>query len=228
MEPIYEKTTQCLYCSYSFKTTRVRSRFTRPVKTESDFCTTYKQEEYSPLLYVVTVCKKCGFSFSDQFNKHFKPETKKLIQEKLVDKWNPQDYSKSRDIHKALDAYKLCVYSATLKQERPVVIAGLYLRMVWLYRKLGDTSQEMRFTRLAQSMYKKAYEDDDLENSDMSIIKVLYLIGELNRRLENYREAIRFFSMVIEKQGSSYDPKMVEMAREQWYEVREAQQSVGS
>lgn len=228
VDPIYDKTTQCLFCSYSFKTKKVRSRFTRPVHTETDFCTTYKQEEYSPLLYVVTVCKKCGFSFSDQFNPHFKPDVRKLIQKELVDRWTPQDYTKKRTLKEAINAYKLCIYSATLKQERPVVLAGLYLRLVWLYRKEGNKEQEQRFMRLCESMYKKAYRDDDLANSDMSTLKVLYLIGEINRRLDNYPEAIRYFSRVVERQGTDFDPKMVEMAREQWYEVREAQQALRS
>jgi len=219
--PIFNKKVDCPFCNNPFTTNKIRSRYTRPIHTDTDFCTTYKHEEYSPLLYTVTVCPQCGYAWTEQFSSVFSPEAKRSLQNKIADEWQPQDYTTERSVRDALKTYKLAVLSATLKQEKPVVIAGLHLRMVWLYRKLGKINEEKRFMRMAQQMYRKSYEEDNLIQSEITPLKVLYLVGELNRRLENYREAVQYFSMVIEKKDLAADPKMVEMARDQWYQTRE-------
>ena len=221
--PIFDKKVDCSFCNHSFTTSKVRSRYTRPTHTDTDFCTTYKQEQFSPLLYAVTVCPQCGYASTEQFSAVFSPEAKRSIQSKITDEWQPQDYTGERSVGDALKTYKFAILSSTLKQEKAVVIAGLYLRIVWLYRKLGNEEQEKRFMRMAQQFYKKAYEEDNLSQSEMAPLRVLYLVGELNRRLENYREAVRYFSMVIEKKDTAADPKMVEMARDQWHQTREDQ-----
>ena len=60
-----------------------------------------------------------------------------------------------------------------------------------------------------------------ISGTQMSETRVLYLIAELSRRIGDVEYATRYFSKVIEKQSTSLEPKIVEMAKERWQEIRE-------
>ena len=48
----------------------------------------------------------------------------------------------------------------------------------------------------------------------------MYLIGELNRRLGNYNDAVRWFARVINDK-SIEDAGMIRASREMWQAIRE-------
>ncbi len=54
----------------------------------------------------------------------------------------------------------------------------------------------------------------------MSETKVLYLIAELSWKIGDKDEAIKSFSRVLESQRTSTEPKIIEMAKERWQEIR--------
>ncbi|WP_241657198.1 DUF2225 domain-containing protein [Halobacillus salinus] len=220
MSPTFERHIQCAYCKYHYTTTKVRSRFIRPVSTDTLFFTVYEQAEINPILYHVHVCPACGYAANDQFSKTIPSHTRKTIEHNITNKWTNQDYSGKRSYEVAIRTFKLCIVTALLKEEKPVVLAGLYLRTAWLYRYLEEPRQVERFMRLALNMYEKSYVVDDLDDPKMTPLKVLYLIGEIHRRLGHEKEAIKNFSKVIEKKKLFIDPKVVEMARDQWQLTR--------
>lgn len=216
MSPLYDKSVICLYCKHEFKTKKVRSRFVRPIKTDSDFCQYFESNEQNPILYFINVCPECGFSFSENTTPYFPPGTRELIHAQITSKWNKLNFCGERTINQGIQAYKLALLSSTLKKEKHIICAGICLRLAWLYRLTGDQEQEQRFLRLALSEYLDSYTEGDYEKANSSELNVLYLIGELNRRLGNYYEAIRFFSRVVNHPDRDFDPKYVKLAREQW------------
>ena len=122
----------------------------------------------------------------------------------------------------ALETYKLAILAGSLKQEKNTVLAGLCLRLAWLYRtEVSNTDQEMRFMGLALKAYEEAYVHSDFSGTSMSEIKVLFMIGELCRRLGQYPKAVSYFSKVIQHEGAKGEQKIVNMAREQWREAKE-------
>ncbi len=220
--PFYEKEETCLYCQHRFVTTKVRSRFVRIEKVHSDFFQEYKDPEINPYLYEVAVCPKCGFAFSDQFEAKLTPNIRERIAQALKG-WKEQDFGGRRDLDIAIRAYKLGILSATLKKEKHVVIAGLCLRLAWLFRMKNDEQEEKRFLSEALNQYKKSYERADYIATPMTDIRILYMIGELSRRVGNIDEAIRYFSLVIQHKDKESEQKIVEMAREQWYLIRNSE-----
>ncbi|MYL33755.1 DUF2225 domain-containing protein [Pontibacillus yanchengensis] len=220
-DPLYDKSIACPFYSFSYTTKKARSRFIRPIHTDTDFCTTYKHEAINPLYYTVAVCPQCGYSFTDQFSSLFPQSSTTNIQHKIVDQWSFQNYSLERTRTESINTFKLAIYTANLKKEKPIVLAGLYIRLAWLYRETENHLEEARFMRLAEQGYRKSYEEDDLTHTEMTTIRVLYMIGEINRRLGNAHEAIQFFSKVVDKRKAAFDPKIVDMARDQWYKTRE-------
>ncbi|AFM42587.1 hypothetical protein Desaci_3706 [Desulfosporosinus acidiphilus SJ4] len=216
MEAFYEKEVDCPCCGHKFHTLRVRSRFAAPYKIDSDFCPHFKDGTPNPHFYYVRVCPECGFAFTDEFSKSFPSGTKEIINAKISYEWKKQDFGQLRDAHKAIESLKLAIYSATLKKEKHAVLAGLCLRLAWIYRTEDKLEEESRFLKLALQEYEASYTYSDFNGTSMSELRVLFLIGELYRRLGQYTKAISYFSKIVEHPMRDEEPKILNMARTQW------------
>lgn len=221
LSPYYEKHITCIHCKKEFPSMKVRSKFVKVVENESDFHPIYENPEINPLFYHVFVCEHCGFSFTDDFTKYFAPGIKEEIQHKIAEHWKPHSFGHERIIQDALSAYKLALVCGNMKKEKHVTLAGIALRTAWLYRMKSEIEQEQRFLTIARDQYIESYAADDYKGTQMSEIRILYMIAELSRRLHDRNTAIRYFSKVIEKQRSSVEPKIIDMAKEQWQQMRE-------
>lgn len=220
LSPLYEKQETCRLCKQKFSSMKLRNRFVKLTGQDTDLKPLYESEEMNPLLYNVKVCPHCGYSFTDDFSTFFAPGTKNALQEKIAGKWVPQEYGKARTIREAINSYKLAFYAGFLKKEKHLTLAGLALRTAWLYRDLGEPEEE-RFLALAADQYEKAYLNEDLTLTPMSDVKVMYLLAELNVRIGNWNEAVKYFSKVLEKQRDSKEKQLIEMARDRWYKLRD-------
>ncbi|MFZ3590647.1 DUF2225 domain-containing protein [Bacillus sp. DJP31] len=222
-EKLFDRSVVCTICSQNHTTKKVRYRYIRALRSDSDFCSYYEDEENSPLLYYVSVCPNCGYAASDEFSTYFPPNSKVAIEHAFSSGWKNKDYGKKRSVKEAIEAYKLAIYCATLKKEKHIVLAGLYMRLVWILRKESMTDQEVRFMKLAVSEYVQSYSNEDYESTDMSQVKLLYLIGDLYRRLNDEKQAILYLSRVIQHREETLEKRMIELAREAWKEIRESQ-----
>ncbi|WP_102694216.1 DUF2225 domain-containing protein [Rummeliibacillus pycnus] len=219
LSPYYEKQIECIHCKKKFKSMKVRSNFVKVKETESDFHPIY-ENDINPLLYNVFVCEHCGFSFTEDFAKYFAPGVMEAIDEQITSHWIPHNFSGERSIADALQAYKLALVCGDLKKEKHIALAGLALRTAWLYRLIGYEEQETRFLKIARDQYIDAYSTEDYAGTAMSEVRVIYLIAELSRRIGDREQAIRYFSRVIEKQQSSNEAKIIELAKDQWQQMR--------
>lgn len=215
VEPLYQIKITCQHCETEFQTSRVRPSFKKAVMTESDFHVKYK--EINPDYYVVRVCPNCGFATSENFTESITSAHKAEFRNRLGDNWTKRDYGGKRSWSDALQTYKLALLCAQIKQEKERVVAGLLHHIAWLYREKGDAGQERRFLQYALDSYIKVFE---LEGIDVNNARLMYLIGELNRRLGNYHDAVRWFSRVINDK-KIMDAAMIRASREQWAQTRE-------
>ncbi|WP_027417753.1 DUF2225 domain-containing protein [Aneurinibacillus terranovensis] len=218
---LYDKKFQCAHCDHEFKSKKVRMRHSHPIKRDSDFCVHYENQSENPILYHVVVCPECGFSFNDNFRKSVPDYIQQRIQEKITANWTPKDYTGVRTVREAISTYKLAIYTADIREESHCVLAGLSLRLAWMYRFQKNKTNEERFLHLALNEYELSFEEADYLNTDMSELKILYLIGELYRRLGEPNHALRYFSKVVEHPLKSTDPQMVRAARDQWQNMRD-------
>lgn len=219
--PFYGKEIQCIYCKKIFPTLKVRSKFIKVGHTDSDFRPIYSDPNINALYYNVYVCEHCGFSFTEEFSNYFAPGTREEIQKQITEKWVPHHFNGERTIFQALQTYKLGLICGAIKKEKFVSLAGLALRIGWLYRSLNNEEQERRFITLARNYYLDSFSTDDYSGTKMSGTRVIYMIAELSRRISDIETATRFFSKVIEQQHISGEAKLIEMAKEQWQLVRE-------
>ncbi|KAA0944043.1 DUF2225 domain-containing protein [Sporosarcina sp. ANT_H38] len=218
--PFYDKKVACLYCKQNFTTTKILSRFVRVSSHENDFKPIYTNPEVNPIFYNVAVCPHCGFSFTDDFSAYFAPGTEADIAERITSQWNGRSFSAKRGIDEAIETYKLAYLSAMFKKEKVLTLAGLTLRIAWLYRDKGAEVEEQRFLTIARNFYNASFSEGDFAGTQMSETRVLYLIAELSWQINDKDEAIKSFSRVLEGQRKSTEPKIIKMAKERWQEIR--------
>jgi len=210
LEPLYQVTEKCGYCEMEFRTSKVRSSFKKATFTDTDFYCRYKSA--NPDYYVVAVCPECGYSFSENFSDALSPVFRTKFEQAVRKNWQGGDYSGERSWEDTLRTFKLAVLCAQLKQEKDRVAAGLLHHIAWLYREKGDAEQERRFLQLALEAYIKVYE---LEGINVNNARLMYLLGELNRRLGHYNEAVRWFDRVVNDK-KIVDSAMIRASRDQW------------
>ncbi|MFB5677123.1 DUF2225 domain-containing protein [Paenibacillus terreus] len=215
MEALYTIKLNCAYCSEEYKTSRVRPSLKKAVRTDSDFCCYYKNE--NPDYYVVRICPNCGFASTEHSTDKLNDAQRERFAEKIGSRWEKRDYGGKRTWQTALEAYKLALLCAQVIGEKERVIASLLHHIAWLYRYEAMEKEELRFLGFSLESYIRVYE---LEGLGANNAKLLYLIGELHRRTGNFNEAVRWFSRVINDK-SIMDAAMIRASREQWGVLRE-------
>jgi uncharacterized protein len=220
LQPLFDRKLSCPICDKEFTSKKIRSKFIKIQGYDTDFCPIYKEGAVNGLLYNIYVCPHCGYSFSEDFSTYFPPTTKAQIEEKICKKWVPHNFGNERTIDDSIQTYKLSSLCASIKKERHVLVAGLYLRTAWLYRLKGNHSQEKRFLLFAQKEYEESFSNDDFKGTQMSEIRLLYLLGDISKRIGHMDKATTYFSMVIERQKKTVETHIVDLAKERWYEMR--------
>ena len=220
ISPYYEKKVECLHCKKSFSTMKVRSKFIKVSATDTDFMPVYAEGDIPAMYYNVFVCEHCGFSFTEDFSRYFAPGTSEEIQSQITDKWVHHDFKGERTVFQAIQVYKLALICTDIKKEKHVAKAGLALRLAWFYRSLRNAGQEQRFLEIARNQYMESFSTEDYASTQMSATRIMYLVAELSRRVNDMENATRFFSKVIESQRAGGEAKVIEMAKERWEEMR--------
>jgi uncharacterized protein (DUF2225 family) len=215
VEPLFTVKVTCIYCEVEFNTSRVRPSFKKSTKTDTDFGIHYK--DINPEYYVVRVCPFCGLATTESSSDKMTKDQIKTFEEKVKDNWSMRDYSGERNWEEAMQTYKLALVCAQAKDEKDRVIAGILHHIAWLYREKEDTEQEMRFLRFALNAYIGVYET---EGVSLNNAKLMYLIGELYRRLGEYKEAVKWFAKVVNDKRIM-DAAMIKSSRDQWATTRE-------
>ncbi|MFC7678214.1 DUF2225 domain-containing protein [Paenibacillus sp. GCM10028914] len=215
LEPLYTITVTCGNCENSFKTSRVRPSFKKAVRTDTDFCGYYKNE--NPDYYVVRVCPECGLASTENSAHSLNERQKQDFRSKIASRWIQRDFGGRRSLEDALEVYKLALLCAQCIGERERIIASLLHHIAWLYRYQGNEEQEQRFLAHSMESYIRVYE---VEGAGANDARLLYLIGEINRRLGKYTDAAQWFSRVIHDK-KIIDAAMIRASREQWTVLRE-------
>jgi len=207
MEDFLTKDLTCRLCGNEFSSLAVRKSKQMVTKRDNDFCFHYAREV--PFYYNVFICPECGYGFLESFEKE--------PGEKMKEKIAPleEDYSGKRDNYLAEKAYQRAIECARMQKEGFAVLASLYLQLAWIYRFREDIENEQTMLSEALGYYIDVYEKSDLADAS----RVMYLIGELNRRLGNNKEAVFWFSRVANDQECK--EAMRRLARQAWQSLRE-------
>lgn len=214
---LYKKDFLCPCCAHKFATSKVRSRFIKVVKVDDDLCNHY--ESVNPLFYEILVCPKCGYSFHDENGGHIDSKTREEIYKRLPASWRKKDYTGVRDIEQATESFKLAIACQMARRSKDSQKGMLYLKLGWLYRVLDDQKNENICISEAAKFLTSSFEKEQFADPK-SEINVLYLIGVLNRKMGNYKEASLWLDRVLRHPMKDSFSGVVNRARESWQILR--------
>jgi uncharacterized protein len=182
--------TCCPMCRYVFRTPRVTTYVT--VGREPDLCPKFpgRQSDGSRVIQSeVTMCPACSFAAREGFDD---------LDLSLTERHNLEDRLKEDGLLRvfrsnpppwlAFHAAEVCGQERTLPVRE---LGDLCLRASWVCRKEKEHPFESTFQLRAIRYFMRALEEDGLHGRELSV--TTYLVGELNRRLGNHREALNWY-----------------------------------
>lgn len=221
---LYNTDKKCVMCDKEFPVTRVRNRLSM-LKQDSDFCTYYK--EINPYYYAIWICPHCGYAAQDTYFEEL-PAAAANIKAFLAARKVNVNFSGQRTREQAIATFKLATFFAEMAGWVPSRLAGLYLRLAWLFREGGQTADEQVALDKAREYYEQAFLKERMPIGNMTELTVEYLCGELFRRTGKITEALSYLGKVVANPKAKQEKRILEMARDAWNEAREAKKAAAA
>lgn len=223
-EALYSKKVTCPICGKQFSSLKAKVNACKTAKKDEDFCTHYV--DINPLYYEIFVCPFCAYAASENSFGELNDTEIKLLKEAFAGRTVGRSFCTERDLNDAIAAYKLAIHTAELRNARSSILAGLCLKLAWMYRYAGDKQEEV-FLSYALKNYLEAFDKEELPIGNLNGISMMYLLGELSRRLGKLSEAITWFGKVVSSPERAENPRIERMAREQWSLTKELYKKQG-
>lgn len=214
----YTKEVNCPICMMKFNTTKIKTSALRVDHRDEDFCIYY--ENYNPIYYDVFVCPNCGYAATENAFDNISDKDKAVLAEAFVGRQVGRNFCGVRTHKDALDSYKIALYTANLINSKNSYIAGLALKAAWMYRYIKDEGEKV-YLKMALDNYIEAYNKESFPVNNMDELTVMYLIGEISRRLEVYEQSVYWFSKITSHPDRNSNMRIQKLAKEQWHAVRE-------
>lgn len=231
-EALWNYKLKCRFCDTEFETTRMRPSAIRVKEQESDFGNIYESE--CPYLYAITVCPTCTYAAK---NKEFETvrvqsEAKIMAASKLLrqsTKPKPDIFGLGTSTPEvALKRYELAIAFFKMKYVKDLGgLANLYLQMVWLYRMLKNEEKEKLAIAQAITAYEEYLAKAYTLPENLGEPGVIYLIGEMHRRIGKHKEARRYFEQALASKEIRNYPRIADMIRDMMIVTKEALEKVG-
>lgn len=206
---IFDKSVVCPVCDYHFKTKAVKSKSPRIQSKDSDFFIRYRVA--NPYFYDVWICNSCGYAAMKSDFENLKSFRKNLVLSNITLKWKPRDYPDILNENLAIERYKLALLNAVLIRMPSSTKAMISLKISWMYRLLEDSVNEKSFLKQALEAFNAAYINEPFPIYGLQRDSLMYLLGDLNKRLGNNKEALDWYSRTIVNTNTTY--RIKELAR---------------
>lgn len=214
----YTKDVKCPVCLFEFSTTKIRMNALKIDHKDEDFCIHYI--EYNPVYYDIFVCPTCGYASSENSFDMLGSNEKDKLMKAFAGRRVERNFCGIRSYEDALDSYKIALYTAKLIGARKSNIAGLALKTAWMLRYANDENEEV-FLRMALDSYLDSYERESSTENNMDELTMIYLMGEISRRLGMYEESINWFSRLASHPDKNSNLRIQKMGKEQWHKIRD-------
>lgn len=215
---LWNKKLTCPFCNTEFETTRMRTSSIRVKEKHSDFGSVF--EGFSPYFYSITACPGCSIAARNEefekFNAGYEPKLME-VSKKLMGNMGK---------HEAFQLGELSVEQAVKRHELAITMhkfrghsdagemAGLYMHIAWIYRSNANPEPERKAMASAVAAYQEFYEKGNRLPEKLGEPGILYLIGELNRRIGNVKEGRQYFSRALMSKELGAFPNIENMLRE--------------
>ena len=126
------------------------------------------------------------------------------------------DFTYYRDEDLAKRSYELATAFYDGQRGGAEKVAGLYHRMAWVERGRGDQDEEKKWLKKARDSYEKAFTSSDAAKAG---VLWAYLIGELDARIGDYMDAVKWFQVAAQQPDFKSQPLLEKMVRDRQQEV---------
>ena len=198
----------CPICDHVFRATHAGTYVT--VGREADLCPKIpgRPSDGARLIRnAVTMCPACSFAAGEGFDDLLLTfEERYAIGERLKEDGLLKVFRKAQPPWLAFHAAEICGKERALRSRE---LGDLCLRASWVCRKERERPFESTFQLRAVRHFMRALQEDDLVGRELSV--TAYLVGELNRRLGNHREALNWY--VNAGRTTEGDPRIAWLGR---------------
>lgn len=216
-DALYSVERKCSVCEEKIEVIRVRSRLSL-IKQDSDFCAYYK--EVNPYYYTVWVCPHCGYAARDTEFNNIMPVSITKIQKFLETREIKVNLCGIRTREQAIVSYKLAIFYAELLEYKASKLAGLCLRLGWLYREGQEVDEERKILVKAREYYELALEKETMPIDNLSELTVMYIVADLLQRTGESEKAVLYLSRIVSSPLAKIERKIADLARDLWQETR--------
>ncbi len=216
LQTFWEQEFKCPICGKVFHSVRVFSDAIKIKERDSDLKPTY--DGVNVMLFQPVTCPECFYTaFENDFEISFSQRQKEMLV-KLCEKLKSMlsiNLSKDRNLKDGVSIFTITAAVYTIL-EKHLRAAEAYLKLAWIFRDLKNHDEEAKALSSALKHFMESYTKEELSNDQQ--VMVLFYLGELNARLSNKKEAVRWFSTLIQKFGNN-NSVYVKLARKEWQEV---------
>ncbi len=220
----YSVDVQCPVCGEQFKAFKLFESKLKQKKHDTEMRIYY--EDIEPIHYKLWICPKCLYAnlrsnflkLSDSqkniLNKTM--EERKLL---FIDVPGPDNRTE-----KAIQDYQLAIECMKQIKTELVHIASAWLNLAWLY----DDDGNQALATSAREKALEAYENFYLETRSMSPqmeLQVLYIIGEMCKRLGRNKNAYEYFQKVVHYKGHRI-AMLVDFARDALQDLKQTAKTI--
>ncbi|BDU50290.1 DUF2225 domain-containing protein [Haliovirga abyssi] len=225
-EVIWEKEVECPVCGTNFITYNFKSKSLPIKEKESDFHEIY--DFLNPLVFDIWVCPECLYASKRE---DFEDVNMELIEKIAKDKSkrkkiaNKADFNLPRNNELGILSYRLAIMSYRYRKQSNAFFGSLYLKACWIAREQRDIDVEMEFMRLVTDYYEKALSSGEKIGGQLSELGLIYLLGELYRRLGDLDKAGKYFMKVKQDPEVKKEKAILRMSDAQMELVKEAKKN---
>jgi uncharacterized protein len=180
----------CPVCGHVFRSTYASTYIT--VGREADLCPKIpgRPSDGARLIRsAVTMCPVCSFAAGEAFDElDLTFDQRYGIEERLKEDGLLKVFRKGQPPWLGFHAAEVCGKERSLTSRE---LGDLCLRASWVCRKEKERPFESTFQLRAMRHFMRSLQEDDLVGRELSV--TTYLVGELNRRLGNHREALNWY-----------------------------------
>jgi hypothetical protein len=153
------------------------------------------------------MCPACSFAAGEGFDDLYLTFDERYdICERLKEDGLLKVFRKAQPPWLAFHAAEICGKERGLRSRE---LGDLCLRASWVCRKEQERPFESTFQLRAVRHFMRSLQEDDLIGPELSV--TTYLVGELNRRLGNHREALNWYVNAARATGD--DPTLTWLGR---------------
>ncbi|HXL72079.1 MAG TPA: DUF2225 domain-containing protein [bacterium] len=225
-EALWNYKIKCPFCGTQFETTRMRNSAIRIKEQETDFSNIFESD--CPYLYAVTVCPTCTFAAKNTDFEKIRVQAEAKImaaskQLRVSTKPKPDIFGLGPSTPEiAVKRYELVIAFYKMRYVVELgVLANLYLQLVWLYRLMKNKEKEQLALAQAATAYENYLGKAYTLPESLGEPGVIYLIGDMYRRMEKYKEACRLFEQALASKEIKDYPKIADMIRDMMMMTKE-------